>query len=125
MTWKARIETCQERGILRTRLLKRLADLKWGANPSILRQIYEGNARPTLEYGIIAWGSAAPSNFQKGNTFQNQTHIIITGGMRSTPTIEMESQAELESLQEVRDTKLLTHRLKYKAQPKSQNAPTD
>ncbi|GFR71193.1 hypothetical protein ElyMa_000347300 [Elysia marginata] len=39
--------------------------------------------------------------------------------MRTTPITQMESQAELESLPELRDTKLLAQRLKYKAQPRS------
>ncbi|GFS10548.1 hypothetical protein ElyMa_006649300 [Elysia marginata] len=63
---------------------------------------------------LTAWGSAAPNKFQKVNTVKNQTLRIITGDMGLAPIIQLESQAELESLQERRDTKLMTQRLKWK-----------
>ena len=123
MTWKAQLEICQNKGIARTCLLRKLAGLKWGADTNILRKTYTGYVRPVLEYGITAWGTAAKSNIQKVNSVQNQNLRIITGGMKSTPIIQMETHAGLESLQERKDTKLLVQRLKYKAQPNSKMHP--
>ena len=65
MTWKPHIESCQQKGVIRTRLLRRLAGIEWGADSNILRKTYTGYVRPVLEYGITAWGTAARSNLQK------------------------------------------------------------
>ena len=88
MTWKPHIESCQL--VIRTRLLRRLAGIEWGADSNILRKTYTGYVRPVLEYGITAWGTAARSNLQKVISVQNQNLRIITGGMKSTPIYIME-----------------------------------
>ena len=110
MTWKPNIESCQQKGVIRTRLLRRLAGIEWGADSNILRKTYTGYVRPVLEYGITAWGTAARSNLQKVISVQNQNLRIITGGMKSTPIHIMECQSQMESLHDRRDKKPLTQR---------------
>ena len=38
MTWKPHIESCQQKGVIRTRLLRRLAGIKWGVD-SVLERL--------------------------------------------------------------------------------------
>ena len=122
MTWKPHIESCQQKGVIRIRPLRRLAGIEWGADSNILRKTYTGYVRPVLEYGITAWGTAARSNLQKVISIQNQNLRNITGGMKSTPIHIMECQSQMESLHDKRDKKLLTQRAKYKAQPTNKMA---
>ena len=117
MTWKPHIESCQQKVVIRTRLLRRLAGIEWGADSNILRKTYTGYVRPVLKYGITASGTAARSNLQKVTSVQNQNLRIITGGMKSTTIHIMKCQSQMESLHDRRDKKLLTQRAKYKAQP--------
>ncbi|KAK3766526.1 hypothetical protein RRG08_056456 [Elysia crispata] len=119
LTWKTHIDTCHQKGLTRTCILRKLAGLEWGADSNILKKTYTGYVRPVLEYGVTSWGMAAKSNVQKVISVQNQNLRIITGGMKSTPIRIMESQSQIESMLDRRDRKLLTERTKYKAQPTS------
>ena len=119
LTWKTHIDTCHQKGLTRTCILRKLAGLEWGADSNILKMTYTGYVRPVLEYGVTSWGMAAKSNVQKVISVQNQNLRIITGGMKSTPIRIMESQSQIESMLDRRDRKLLTERTKYKVQPTS------
>ena len=113
LTWKHQIEKAQIKGIQRLSILKKPAGTQWGANVDILKKTYKGYVRPTLEYGMSAWGSTAPSNFQKIKKVQNQSLGLITGSLRSTPIATMESVTGLQSLEQRRDTKILKQLSKF------------
>ena len=97
--------------------MKKLAGTSWGADATTLKRLYTGRARPTLEYGITAWGTAAKSNFNKVSKIQNQVTRIITGAMKSTPIMELETATGLEPLEDRRDTKILVQAAKFKRLP--------
>ena len=67
-----------------------------------------------LEHGVTAKGTAAKSNFDKVSKVQNQATRIITEAMNSTPIDELDSITGLESLEDLRDTKLLMQAEKFK-----------
>ena len=113
LTWKHQIEKTQTKIIQRLSIPKKLAGTQWGANAYILKKTYKGCVRPTLEYGMSAWGSTAPSNFQKIKKVQNQGLRLITGSLRSTPIAAMESVTGLQSLEQRRDTKIVTQLSKF------------
>ena len=74
--------------------------------------------RPTLEYRVTAWGTAAKSNFNKASKVQNQAaRIIITGAIRSTPIQTLETTTGLESIKQRRDTKILCQAAKFRRLP--------
>ena len=113
LTWRHQVEKAQTKGMQRTALLKKLAGTQWGANADILRKTYTGYVRPTLEYGMAAWGTTAPSNFNSIAKVQNQNLRLITGSLRSTPISAMETETGLQSLEERRDNKILTQFSKF------------
>ena len=80
----------------------------------ILKRLYTGRVRPVLEYGMTAWGTTAKSNFDRVSKVQNQATRIITGGMKSTPIMELETITRLQSLDDRRDLKLLSQAAKFK-----------
>ena len=101
--------------------MKKLAGTDWGADQQTLKKLYVGRVRPVAEYGITAWATAAKSNFDQINRVQNQAKRLITGAMKSTPIQKMEEITGLQSLEDRRDTKILTQAAKFKRLEKSSN----
>ena len=95
-------------------LMKKLAGTKWGANHSVLKKMYVGRIRPTLEYGMSATCTASKAQQKKRNTIQNQAMRIMTGAMCSTPVTSLENITGLQSLEERSDIKVLTQAAKFK-----------
>ena len=114
LTWKHHINKCTTRAKLRLALMKKLSGTSWGADYSIQKKLYTGSIRPVLEYGITSWGTAAKANFAQVERVQNQASRIITGAMKSTPIHAMETLTGLQTLEDRRDTKILTQSAKYK-----------
>ena len=79
-----------------------------------LKRLYTGRVRPVLEYGMTAWGTTAKSNFDRVSKVQNKATCIITGAMKSTPIIELETITGFQSLDDCRDLKLLSQAAKFK-----------
>ena len=71
--------------------MEKVAGTTWGADTVTLKRLYIGRVRPVLEYGMTAWGTAAKSNFDRVSKVQNQAARIITGAMKSTPIVELET----------------------------------
>ena len=68
-----------------------------------LKRLYTGRVRPVLEYGMTAWGTTATSDFDRVSKVQNQATHIISGAMKSTPIVELETITELQSLDDRSD----------------------
>jgi ribonuclease HI len=114
MTWKNQTQKAESRAKVRLALMKKLAGTTWGADTKTLKRLYTGRVKPVLEYGMTAWGTTAKSNFDRVSRVQNQAARIITGAMKSTPIQELESTTGLQSLEDRRDTKILTQAAKFK-----------
>ena len=52
-------------------MMRKLAGTEWEANEKILKQVYLGKVRPTLEYGFGAYMSAAKSHLNSLEKVQN------------------------------------------------------
>ena len=102
------------KGIRKLALLKKLAGTHWGANSKILKTVYTGAVRPTLEYGASAWATAAKTHTNKLDCVQNISLRTILGAMKSTPIAMMEKTAGVEPLESRSQAKLLTHAEKMK-----------
>ena len=85
-----------------------MAGTTWGAVTVTLKRLYTGRVRAVLGYGMTAWGTTAKSNFDRVSKVHNQVTSIITGTMRSTPIMELETITGLQSLDDRRDLKLLS-----------------
>ena len=98
-------------------IMKKLAGSKWGANKKVLRQVYTGAVRPHLEYASSSWQTAAKTNTGKLDKVQNAGLRLITGGIKTTPVNAMEKEAQLHSLEERRQEKILRQGEKMKRLP--------
>ena len=80
-----------------------------GASPRILKTVYTGTVRPTLEYGTSAWATAAKTHTNKLDQGQNMGLRTTLGTMKSTPLATMQKTAGVEPLGARMNAKLLTH----------------
>ena len=117
LTWKEQLQKNKTKAKLRMSLMKKLAGTHWGANQNVLKKVYTGRIRPTLEYGMAATCTASQSQKEKRNKIQNQAMRIMTGAMCSTPISCLETITGLQSLEERCDIKVLTQDEKFKRLP--------
>ena len=110
-------DKCLKNGMHRTALIKKLAGSKWRSNHSILKQAYQRYVRPVLEYGISSWDQTASSNHHMIKEVQHQNLRLTTGGMKSTPMMEMETLSGLQCKEDRRDNKALIQEEKFKRLP--------
>ena len=115
VTFDQRLTRCKHlldissRATLRMRILKELAGTQWSANLKTLKQVYIGSVRPVLEYDSSVFGTNnvnSTPEARQNSKFKNTGLRIISGGMNSTPIIEMESLGGLKSLEEQREEKI-------------------
>ena len=99
LSWKPQIDEMATKGIRKLGLLKELAGTHWGENSKIIKTVYTGGVRPTLEYGASAWATAAKTHTNKLNHVQNIGLRTILGAMKSTPIAMMEKTAGVEPLE--------------------------
>ena len=78
------------------------------------RTVYEGAVRPHLEYGAAAWSSASKSTQQSLDKVQNQAPRLITGAMKTTPSISaLEMVTGVQPVQDRQNMKTLLQAEKF------------
>ena len=93
------------------------AGTHWGANSKIIKTVYTGAVRPTLEYGSSAWATTAKTHTNKLDRVQNISLRTILGAMKSTPMAMMEKTAGVEPLECRRQAKRLIYAEQMKRLP--------
>ena len=116
-SWKPHIEDMEKKAFKKLVVLKKLYGTHWGANSKILKTVYIGAVRPSLEYGASAWATAAKTLTNKLDKVQNIGLRTILGAMKTTPIAEMEKTAGVEALEGRRQAKRLIHAEKMKRMP--------
>ena len=114
LTWNNQFQRSHTKAKIRMALMKKLSSTKWGANKEVLKKLYVGRIRPTLEYGMAATSTASKTNKEKMNKIQNQAMRMMTGAMKSTPIQALETATGLPTLEDRRDTAVLIQAEKYK-----------
>ena len=72
LTWKAQLQNNKTKAKIRMSLMRKLAGTHWGANQTVLKRVYVGRVRPTLEYGMAATCTASRTQQSNRNKIQNQ-----------------------------------------------------
>lgn len=117
LTWRKHINKAVAKSRRKIAILRKLSGTTWGASGKILSKVYQQSIRPHLEYGSTAWCSASKTTLQELDKVQNQALRVTTGGMRSTPIVEMEKMGRTQALSERRDTKTLIQAEKFLSMP--------
>ena len=66
-------------------IVKVVANQEWGADKSVLLNLYRSLIRSKLDYGYIVYGSARPSYLKMLNNIHHQGLRSALGALRSSP----------------------------------------
>jgi len=116
-TWRLHINRVKGMARRKLAIMRKLAGTTWGANEQILKTMYQGTVRPTMEYSSCTWATTAKTNQPTLDKVQNQALCIITGATKSTPIAFMEKITGIQPLQEKRQVKILLQAEKFKCIP--------
>ncbi len=105
MTWRVYIDQIVDRCEKVINILRCLVGRDWGGDRNTLMMIYRGIIRSNIDYGCMAYGSAAPSVLKKLEVIQAKALRICSGAMRTTPINALLVEME-ETTLEFRRTKL-------------------
>ena len=85
LTWRQHIDKVKEKCKKVNNLLRCLVGREWGADGAALRNIYEALMRSRIDYGCVAYMSAAFSHLQKLNVEHSKALRICCGAVKSSP----------------------------------------
>ena len=105
------------KAIKKMAVMKKLGGTRWGANSTILTQVYTGSVRPHMEYASNSWSTAAKTNTARLKKVQNTGLRLITGVLKTTHIAALEKNTGLHSSEWGRDEKLLRQTKKMKRLP--------
>ena len=85
MTWAAHIRKIVDKCKKIINVMRCITGMKWGASKLALRTLYVGLIRSVLDYGCVAYGSAAKTHLVKLDVIQSQALRICIGAVRTSP----------------------------------------
>ena len=71
-TWRPHINRVEGMARRKLTIMRKLAGTTWGANEQILKTMYQGTVRPTMEYSSSTWATTAKTNQQTLDKVQNR-----------------------------------------------------
>ena len=98
-------------------LLKVLSHTDWGADRTVLLQLYRSLIRSKLDYGSIVYGSARPSYICSLDTVHHQGLRLALGAFRTSPVQSLYVEAEEPSLYLRREKLALQYAIRIAANP--------
>ena len=98
-------------------LLKVLSHTNWGADRTVLLQLYRSLIRSKLDYGSIVYGSARKSYLMMLDTVHHQGLRLALGAFRTSPVESLHVEAEEPSLYLRREKLALQYAIRLAANP--------
>ena len=98
-------------------LLKVLSHTDWGADRTVLLQLYRSLILSKLDYGSIVYGSARPSYISSLDTVHHQGLRLALGAFRTSPVQSLYVEAEEPSLYLRREKLALQYSIRIAANP--------
>ena len=98
-------------------LLKVLSHTDWGADRTVLLQLYRSIIRSKLDYGSIVYGSARKSYLSMLDTVHHQGLRLALGAFRTSPVESLYVEAEEPSLYLRREKLTLQYAIRLAANP--------
>ena len=86
ITWKIHIQKRSDMCKKVVNVMRYLVGNEWGAEGTSLKNIYIGLKGAVLEYGCIAFGSAANTSLKRLDNIVYQVLRLCSGAFRTTPT---------------------------------------
>ena len=94
-----------------------MSNQEWGADKSVLLNLYRSLIRSKLDYGSIVYGSARPSYLKMLNTIHHQGLRLALGAFRTSPVDSLYVEAGELPLEERRIKLSLQYLIKLKSTP--------
>ena len=104
-------------------LLKVLSHTNWGADRTVLLQLYRSLIGSKLDYGSIVYGSARKSYLMMLDTVHHQGLRLALGAFRTSPVESLYVEAEEPSLYLRREKLALQYAIRLAANPSNPFAP--
>ena len=98
-------------------IIKVVANQDWGADKSVLLNLYRSLVRSKLDYGCIVYGSARPSYLKILNTIHHQGLRLAVGAFRTSPVESLYVEASELPLEERRIKLSLQYITKLRSTP--------
>ena len=98
-------------------LLKVLSHTNWGADRTVLLQLFRSLIRSKLDYGSIVYGSARKSYLIMLDTIHHQCFRLTLGAFRTSPVESLYVEAEEPSLYLRREKLALQYAIRLAANP--------
>lgn len=90
MTWKVHVQKINDKCKKVLNVMRCLVGNEWGADRTSMKTIYIGLIRSVLDYGCIAFGSAAKTSLRRLDNIQYQALRLCSGAIRTTPTAALQ-----------------------------------
>ena len=120
LNWKAHIAYIKAKCKNALNLIKKLANVNWGADRHTLMMLYKTTVLSILDYGSQIYGSASEAALKTLDPIHNEGLRISTGAFRSSPSNSVQVESGEPPLSLHRD--LVTMRSAIKIQ--SSDSPT-
>ena len=112
LTWRSHVEYVNKKCLQRLHLMRSFAGTSWGANKKCQLTIYRVLIRSVIDYGAIAYDSAAKTHKKLIQSIQNKALKICTGAMRGTSADALQVECGEAPLQVRRMRQQLEYALK-------------
>ena len=89
LSWKNHVEHTINKVNQRLRLIKQLARATWGRTQDTMNTTYKTYVKPVMKYGSEVLVTASNSTLKALETAQNNVLGLITGGVKTTPTLAL------------------------------------
>lgn len=93
MTWKKHVQYVVKKCERSVNILRSLTRTWWGADPKILKILYQSIVRSHIDYALPIYGGTKKCHFKKLEQIQFKSLRIILGAMKSSPTNALEVEA--------------------------------
>ena len=117
LSFKPHIKYFKAKCLKALNLLKVLSHTDWGADRTVLLQLYRSLIRSKLDYGSIVYGSARPSYISSLDTVHHQGLRLALGAFRTSPVQSLYVEAEEPSLYLRREKLALQYAIRIAANP--------
>lgn len=85
LTWKKHITELKAACLKKLNILKTISSYSWGAHEKSMLTIYKMIIRSKIDFGSIAYQTAAPRHLKKLDVIQNSALRLATGAFRTSP----------------------------------------
>ena len=98
LTWRPHLNKVKTKTINCLMACRSLLGQHWGLNPKMMLWLYRTVIRPMVTYASLVWWDRAETSRMELRKVQRLACVMVTGAMRSTPTVALDALLNLAPL---------------------------